>query len=98
MAYRWDRSISPAQCERDIVPIGGPLPGMKALVVDDQLAPVIDGQDGELLMAGPQVSLGYLQDPDRTRSAFVVPPGQREIFYRTGDRVRRTEGARIVFL
>jgi acyl-coenzyme A synthetase/AMP-(fatty) acid ligase len=32
---------------------------------------------------------GYWKDPQKTASAFVIPPGQTEIFYRTGDRVRK---------
>jgi acyl-coenzyme A synthetase/AMP-(fatty) acid ligase len=43
-------------------------------------------------MNGPQMSLGYWRDSEGTRSAFVVPPGRKEIFYRTGDRVRRPAG------
>jgi acyl-CoA synthetase (AMP-forming)/AMP-acid ligase II len=40
-------------------------------------------------MAGPQVSLGYWHDPDKTAQSFIVPPGEKSTFYRTGDRVRR---------
>ena len=43
-------------------------------------------------MTGPQLSLGYLHDPAKTAAAFVRPPGQQEVFYRTGDRVRRPLG------
>lgn len=72
-----------------IVPIGAPLPGMRALVANADLTEVAPGEDGELLMAGPQVTPGYWHDPDRTAAAFVTPPGQTERHYRTGDRVRR---------
>ena len=40
-------------------------------------------------MSGPQVTMGYWRDPEKTAAAFVVPPGRDEVFYRTGDRVRR---------
>jgi acyl-coenzyme A synthetase/AMP-(fatty) acid ligase len=52
------------------------------------------------LMTGAQMSAGYLEDAARTDSAFVRPPGQREVFYRTGDRVRRPaeSGAPLKFL
>lgn len=50
------------------------------------------GQEGELLMGGPQVSLGYWPDPERTAEAFVNVPGRSGVFYRTGDRVRHPEG------
>jgi amino acid adenylation domain-containing protein len=88
-AYRWDSINSPAQCEQGIVPVGEPFAGMKALVVDEDLNEVAPGTDGELLMTGPQLSLGYWLDEEKTARAFVVPPGKHHVYYRTGDRVRR---------
>jgi amino acid adenylation domain-containing protein len=90
--YRWDPSRSPTESELGIVPIGYPYPNMGVLVVDDNLLEVSPGQEGELLMNGAQMSLGYWQDPLKTASAFAVPPGKNEIYYRTGDRVRRPLG------
>ncbi|MCB9756646.1 MAG: amino acid adenylation domain-containing protein [Myxococcales bacterium] len=79
-----------ARAPDGVVPIGAPFPGMRARVADpDTLREVEPGEAGELLMSGPQVALGYWDDPERTRAAFVVPPGESEIFYRTGDRARR---------
>ena len=56
--YRWDPQRSPAESERGIVPIGYPYPGMEVLVVDQALREREPGQEGELLMNGPQMSLG----------------------------------------
>lgn len=88
-AYRWDSAKSPDECEQGIVPIGEPFDGMQALIVDEQLREVEQGSDGELLMTGPQVSLGYWQDEAKTRRAFVDIAGKNGTYYRTGDRVRR---------
>jgi amino acid adenylation domain-containing protein len=93
-SYRWQADQSPGESELGIVPIGYPYPGMDLLVVDDSLNEVKPGEEGELLMNGPQMSLGYWRDPERTNSAFIVPPSRKEIFYRTGDRVRRPVGDR----
>lgn len=90
--YRWNSSSSLAESELGIVPIGYPYPDMGVLVVDDDLHEVAAGQEGELLMNGPQMSLGYWRDATKTAAAFVVPPSQQEIYYRTGDRVRRPVG------
>ena len=89
-AYRWDDLSSPDECEQGVVPIGEPFEGMEALVLGEDLRPVADGSPGELVMTGPQISSGYWQDEQRTRSAFVTVPNRPgKIYYRTGDRVRR---------
>ena len=99
MLYRWNGEISPAQSEFGVVPIGEPYPGMKMLVADEQQNEVAVGEAGELLMTGPQLTLGYYKDPQRTAAAFVTPPGRSEVFYRTGDRVRRpAAGQPMVYL
>lgn len=90
-AYRFDSGKTPEESEFGWVPIGEPNPGLHAMVVDDNLLEVATGQEGELLVGGPQVALGYMQDPARTAAAFVRPPGQKGIYYRTGDRVRRSK-------
>jgi amino acid adenylation domain-containing protein len=90
--YRWDPARSPAESELGIVPIGAPYPSMGVLVADENLREVAPGQEGELLMNGPQMSLGYWKDPVKTLAAFLMPPGKTEIYYRTGDRVRRPIG------
>lgn len=49
-----------------------------------------DPDCGELLISGPNVGLGYLNDPGRTERSFIQEPGEnrfRRIVYRTGDLV-----------
>lgn len=87
--YRWNEATSPAECEQGVVPIGEAYPGMDVLVADDKFHEVPVGEAGELLMTGPQLSLGYWKDAERTAVAFITPPGKDRIYYRTGDRVRR---------
>ncbi|MFD8009787.1 amino acid adenylation domain-containing protein [Streptomyces sp. NPDC058955] len=77
------------------VPIGTPLPGIRVTIVDDRLAPVPDGEAGEILIGGEGVARGYLGQPDLTAERFPpdpVLPGRRA--YRTGDLGRvRSDGA-----
>lgn len=86
--YRWHEG-SEAESELGVVPIGEPYPNMLVKVVDESLREVAEGETGELLMTGPQLSLGYFRDADKTAAAFVTPPDEGQVFYRTGDRVRR---------
>jgi len=72
---------------RDIVAIGRPFSGMKAAIATPELKWARDGENGELLLCGPQLALGYLDDPEKTRSSFVEIDGDR--WYRTGDLSRR---------
>jgi D-alanine--poly(phosphoribitol) ligase subunit 1 len=63
----------------------------------------LDGHDpdfGELLLLGPQVGLGYYNDPERTSQSFIQNPRHnlyRDIGYRTGDLVRRDAHGRFHF-
>jgi amino acid adenylation domain-containing protein len=99
--HRWNAATSPALCRHEVVPIGRPLPGLAALIVDDELRPVAAGREGELCVSGPQTTPGYWKDPRRTAERFVriaVDTADERTFYRTGDRVQRLEGGEYVFL
>jgi acyl-coenzyme A synthetase/AMP-(fatty) acid ligase len=97
--YRWEPQRSPAESHLDIVPIGWMFPGHEGQVVDAQDRPVPDGQDGELLLRGPQVTTGYLDNPEKTAQQYVRLPGdQGGPWYRTGDLVRRRPDGCILYL
>jgi amino acid adenylation domain-containing protein len=82
-------------------PIGLPLDGVTAHVLDAQLQPVPDGEDGQLFIGGDLVARGYLRQPALTAERFVPDahsgrPGSR--LYATGDRVRRSVKGPIEFV
>lgn len=84
----------------NVVPIGAPLPGQDAVVVNADGEPATKVEEGELCLAGSQVTDGYWQRPDLTSQRFVRfawDPAQR-VWYRTGDRVRRTSEHGLIFL
>jgi acyl-coenzyme A synthetase/AMP-(fatty) acid ligase len=68
---------------RDCVAIGRAFTGMQAAIAAgvEELAP--PDTQGELLLAGPQLALGYLDDPEKTAGRFVIVNENR--WYRTGD-------------
>jgi D-alanine--poly(phosphoribitol) ligase subunit 1 len=85
----------------DIVPIGLPLPGQQAIVVDRDGSPVAAGEAGELCLGGSQVTDGYLARPDLTAERFVPPAVARKDdtkWYRTGDRARLDPEHGLLFL
>ncbi|HEU4557685.1 MAG TPA: amino acid adenylation domain-containing protein, partial [Longimicrobium sp.] len=83
------------------IPIGRPIANTHALVLDGERGLVPAGVAGELYLSGACLGLGYLNDAEKTRAAFVDNPFPElgsERMYRTGDRVRRLAGGEIEFL
>ena len=72
------------------LPVGFPRPGARVMLLDESGAPAAPGERGEIVIAGPNVSPGYLGRPDLTERAFFRLDGQRA--YRTGDWGRFQEG------
>ncbi|MFD1810849.1 amino acid adenylation domain-containing protein [Rhodococcus gannanensis] len=77
------------------VPIGHPVHGMAAVVLDARLRPLPIGAVGELYLVGPALARGYVGDPAQTATRFVASPYGRA--YRTGDLVRWRENG-LVFV
>ncbi|WP_414682885.1 amino acid adenylation domain-containing protein, partial [Longimicrobium sp.] len=77
-------------------PIGRPLPGRSAYVLDARGAPVPPGVAGELFLGG-LLARGYLGRPGLTAERFVPDPfgGVGARLYRTGDRARWRESAEV---
>ncbi len=63
-------------------PIGFPIAGSKFIL--DRTGFENEKGKGELLIGGPQVGLGYWNDPEKTKIAFGVND-RGERYYRTGD-------------
>ena len=85
--------------DRERVPLGPPIHNVHVYVVDEHLSPVPLGAPGELVFSGVCVGRGYVNDPERTRRAFMADPhreGQR--LYRGGDYGRWLPEGKLEFL
>src|SRR5213594_4245560 len=85
--------------DRERVPLGPPINNVHVYVVDEHLSPVPLGAPGELLFSGVCVARGYINDPERTRRAFMADPhreGHR--LYRSGDYGRWLPEGKLEFL
>ena len=78
-------AITDENSDRIPYPIGIPFPGTEVLVVGPQEETCTQGNIGELLLAGPQITRGYLKRPDEDSRRFTHRNGRR--WYRTGDLV-----------
>lgn len=76
------------EADGEVIPLGRPIDNTYLLILDSGLTLVRPGEIGELYIGGDCLGLGYLNDPERTKAAFVDNPfpeipGNR--LYRTGD-------------
>ena len=82
-------------------PIGHPIDGTTAFVVDRRGRFTPPGVGGELLLGGAGLADGYLNRDDLTRERFItspsadLPPGR---YYRTGDEVRYRDDGELEYL
>ena len=83
------------------VPIGRPIAGVSAYVLDGHRRPVPIGIAGELYIGGAGIAQGYWSDPDRSAEKFLpnpFPHAMHARLYRTGDVVRRLPDGAFQFL
>ncbi len=70
--------------------LGIPYIGTDSRIIDPEtLAELPPGEQGEIVVNGPQVFLGYWRQPEATAAAFIEIEGQP--FFRTGDLGRMDE-------
>jgi D-alanine--poly(phosphoribitol) ligase subunit 1 len=89
-------AVTSVRVDRDVLaryaplPIGHPMPTSRIVLLDEAGKAVPDGERGQIVIAGPSVSPGYLGRPDLSERAFFLLDGQRA--YRTGDWGRFRDG------
>ncbi|MFK7889534.1 MAG: amino acid adenylation domain-containing protein, partial [Granulosicoccus sp.] len=88
IVHQWDK-----RSRSTSVPIGLPISGMSAYVLDEHGQPQFEGAVGELYLSGQSLADGYWNNTMQTDAAFVESPWvPDERLYKTGDLVRADEG------
>ena len=71
------------------------------LVLNEKQELVKPGETGELCVRGTSLSMGYYNDPEKTKEVFVQNPLNKayvEYIYRTGDLVKYNEYNELIYV
>ena len=95
--YIVDREFEPG----DVIPIGKPFKNTEILLLNDQNERAKPGESGEICIRGASLTLGYYNNPEKTKEVFVqnpLNPFYPELIYRTGDIGRYNERGELEFI
>ena len=93
--------VKPCDKDRRSIPIGKPIEGARAIVVDGKGNVASPGAVGEIYIRTPFRTHGYYNQPDLTKEAFIQNPfnnDPNDIVYKTGDLGRVLEDGNFEFL
>ncbi len=85
----------------DGIPIGYPFANTRILLLREDGMEAVGEEYGEICICGTSVTLGYYNNPEKTKESFVqnpLNPCYPEVIYRTGDLGRRNERGELIFL
>lgn len=87
--------------EGEYLPLGKTFPNVEVIVLGEDGQKVKEGQKGEIYVRGAFLSMGYYDNEERTKGAFVQNPLHNyypELVYKTGDLAMKDEKGEYYFL
>ena len=85
----------------EVIPCGRPFKNRQLLLLDDNGNKVPQGEVGEICIRGTTLALGYYNNPEKTKEAFVqnpLNPFYPERIYKTGDLGRINANGELEFV
>ena len=85
----------------ETLPIGRPFRNTEILLLNEKDELAAPGEQGEICIRGTSLTLGYMNNPEKTEEAFTRNPLQTawpELIYRTGDIGRYNERGELMFV
>lgn len=84
--YKFNRKSNNKQLN-GMLSIGQAMPGLMAIIVDEEGKPLGTNQKGELCISGDQLTPGYWKNPEKNKESFFEMEfkGKLTRFYKTGD-------------
>ncbi|WDV47159.1 amino acid adenylation domain-containing protein [Clostridiaceae bacterium M8S5] len=92
--------IKKEDSKRENIPIGKPISGAKAIILDKNMKICTEGKTGQIYIRTPYRSFGYFKDEEKTKERFIVNPfnnNDEDLIYKTGDLGRLDANGDILF-
>ncbi len=80
--------VEPGDINRTVIPVGKPITGAEALILDEQGQKCLTGNSGEIYIRTPYISSGYFNKKELNKEVFIKNPfsdDKNDIIYKTGD-------------
>jgi thioesterase domain-containing protein/acyl carrier protein len=81
-------NIRAADAEKENIPIGKPIKGSRAIILNKSMNICDRGITGDIYIRTPYLAAGYINDPQLTQERFITNPfgsAPDDLIYKTGD-------------